>query len=39
MRAVLGNSLYRRNAERLSAEMRAAPGLDQSVGLLEQLSA
>jgi UDP:flavonoid glycosyltransferase YjiC (YdhE family) len=39
MRAVLGNSLYRRNAERLSAEMRAASGLDQSVGLLEQLFA
>jgi UDP:flavonoid glycosyltransferase YjiC (YdhE family) len=38
VRTVMRNSLYRRNAERLRAEMRAAPDLADAVELLEQLA-
>jgi UDP:flavonoid glycosyltransferase YjiC (YdhE family) len=38
VRAVLGEPRYRRNAEQLRAEMRAAPDLADAVGLLEQLA-
>jgi UDP:flavonoid glycosyltransferase YjiC (YdhE family) len=38
VRAVLGEPRYRRSAERLRAEMRAAPDLADTVRLLEQLA-
>jgi UDP:flavonoid glycosyltransferase YjiC (YdhE family) len=39
VRAVLDDGRYRRNARRLQAEMRALPGSDHGVRLLEQLVA
>ncbi len=38
VRDVLGDARYRENAGRLQAEMRALPGPDYAVSLLEQLS-
>jgi UDP:flavonoid glycosyltransferase YjiC (YdhE family) len=38
VRTLLGEPRYRRSAERLRAEMRAAPDLADAVGLLEQLA-
>jgi len=38
VRAVLSEPRYRRSAERLRAQMRAAPDLPNTVGLLEQLA-
>ncbi|MEO8288102.1 MAG: glycosyltransferase [Chloroflexota bacterium] len=37
-REVLGNSLYRQNAERLRDEIAALPGMEYAVSLLEQLA-